>query len=121
MIHLMKIAFYYYETMSVGTIEDDFVMPTTHYDDYDYGDNDTSYDLENLFGNNLEKYDNNDCYTIGAIHAIDDESDYLEEIANDMENYKLGDDGCENPFASENEDDMFENIFATNYAYPLDL
>ena len=48
-------------------------------------DNDTSYDLENLFGTCLEEYDN--CYTIGAIHTIDDESDY----AYDMKRPKLGD------------------------------
>ena len=41
---------FYDDTMSVGTIDDDFVMPTTYYDDHDWGDNyDTSCDLENLF------------------------------------------------------------------------
>ena len=64
--------------------------------DDDFGEN--TYDLENLFGTNLGKYDNNDFYNIGAIHAIDDKSDYLEEIANDMQSYKLGDDIYENPF-----------------------
>ena len=57
-------------------------------------DNDTSYDLENLFGTCLEEYDN--CYTIGAIHTINDESDY----AYDMKRPKLGDDMF-------NEDDIF--------------
>ena len=33
-----------------------------------------SYDLEDLFGTFLEEYDN--CYTIGAIHTINDEGDY---------------------------------------------
>ena len=47
-------------------------------------DNDTSYDLENLFGTCLEEYNN--CYTIGAIHAINDESDY----AYDMKSTSLG-------------------------------
>ena len=41
--------------MSVGTIEDAFVVPTSCYDDYDCGDDfDSSYDLENLFGTNWE-------------------------------------------------------------------
>ena len=62
-------------------------------------DNDTSYDLENLFGTCLEEYDN--CYTIGAIHTINDESDYTY----DMKRPKLGD-------AMFDEDDVFENIFA---------
>ena len=61
-------------------------------------DNDTSYDLENLFGTCLEEYDN--CYTIGAIHTINYESDY----AYDMKRPKLGD-------AMFDEDDAFENIF----------
>ena len=62
-------------------------------------DNDTSYDLKNLFGTGLEEYDN--CYTIGAIHTINDESDY----ANDMKRPKHGD-------AMFDEDDVFDNIFA---------
>ena len=62
-------------------------------------DNDTSYDLKNLFGTCLEEYDN--CYTIGAIYTINDESDY----AYGMKRPKLGD-------AMFNEDDVFENIFA---------
>ena len=57
-------------------------------------DNDTSYDLENLFGTCLEEYDN--CYTIGAIHTINEESDY----AYDMKRPNLGD-------ATFNEDDIF--------------
>ena len=42
---------FYGDTMSVGTIDDDFVMPTKdYYDDHDWGDNyDASFDLENLF------------------------------------------------------------------------
>ena len=67
------------------TLDDGFVLPITCYDDYDWEDNDTSYDLENLFGTCLEEYDN--CYTIGAIHTIDDESDY----AYDMKRPKIGD------------------------------
>ena len=62
-------------------------------------DNDTSYDLENLFGTCLEEYDN--CYTIGAIHSINYESHY----AYDMKRPKLGD-------AMFDEDDVFENIFS---------
>ena len=61
-------------------------------------------------GTNLKNYDDNDCYTIGAIHAINDESDYLEGDANDMQNHKLGDDVFD-------ESDMFENVFATNNGY----
>ena len=81
------------------TLDDDLVMPIACCDDYDWEDNDTSYDLENLFGTCLEQYDN--CYTIGAIHTINDESDY----AYDMKRPKLGD-------AMFDENDMFENIFA---------
>jgi hypothetical protein len=88
------------------TIEDDFVMPITCCDNYDWEDNDVSYDLENLFGTYLE-YDNSVCYTIGAIHAINDENDY----ANDMQNHKLGD-------AMFDEYDMLENLFAENNVYP---
>ena len=57
---------FYGDTMSVGTIEDDFVMPTTYYDDHDWGDNyDTSCDLENLFESYDESIiDNNVCNTI---------------------------------------------------------
>ena len=47
----------------------------------------------------MEEYDN--CYTIGAIHTINYESDY----AYDMKRPKLGD-------AMFDEDDTFENIFA---------
>ena len=80
-------------------LDDDLVMPIACCDDYDWEDNDTSYDLENLFGTCLEEYDN--CYTIGAIHTINDESDY----AYDMKMAKLGD-------AMFDENDMFENLFA---------
>ena len=45
--------------------------------------------------------DDNNCYTIGAIHAINDESDY----AYDTKRPKLGE-------AMFDEDDIFENIFA---------
>ena len=58
------------------TLEDDFVMPITCCDNYDWEDNDTSYNLEILFGTNLVNYDDNNCYAIGAIHTIKDESDY---------------------------------------------
>src|SRR3954463_7010649 len=54
--------------------DDDLVMPIACCDDYDWEDYDTSYDLENLFGTCLEEYDN--CYTIDAIHTINDENDY---------------------------------------------
>ena len=36
------------------TLDDDFIMPIACCDDYDWEDNDTSYDLENLFGTCLE-------------------------------------------------------------------
>ena len=85
--------------MEGDALDDDLVMPTTCCDDYDWEDNDTSYDLENVFGTCLEEYDN--CYTIGAIHTINDESDY----AYDIKSSKLGD-------AMFEEDDVFENIFA---------
>src|SRR3989337_2355240 len=81
-------------------------MPIACCDDYAWEDNDTSYDLENLYGTNLEEYDNN-CYTIGAIHTIDDNSDN----ANDMQTNKLGD-------AMFDWNDMFENLFAANNVYP---
>jgi hypothetical protein len=90
-----------YGTMSEETIEDDFVMPITHRDDNDWENNDPSYNLKNLFGTNLENCDDNNCYTIGAIHTINDESDY----AYDMQSHKLGD-------AMFDENDMFENLFA---------
>ena len=45
--------------------------------------------------------DDDNCYTIGAIHTINDESDY----AYDMKRPKLGD-------AMFDENDMFENLFA---------
>ena len=61
--------------------------------------NDTSYNLENLFGTCLQEYDN--CYTIGAIHTINDESDY----AYDIKRPKLGD-------AMFDENDIFEYLFA---------
>ena len=45
--------------------------------------------------------DGDNCYTIGAIHSINDESDY----ANDMKRARLG-------YAMFDENDMFENIFS---------
>ena len=45
--------------------------------------------------------DDDNCYNIGAIHTINDESDY----AQDMKRPKLGD-------AMFDENDMFENLFA---------
>ena len=35
-------------------LDDDLVMPIAYCDDYDWEDNDTSYDLETLFGTCLE-------------------------------------------------------------------
>ena len=81
-------------------------MPIACCDDYDWEYNETSYDLENLYGTNLEEYDNS-CYTIGAIHTIDDNSDN----ANDMQTNKLGD-------AMFDWNDMFENLFAANNVCP---
>ena len=49
----------------------------------------------------ITHYDDGNCYTIGATHTINDESDY----AYDMKRPKLGD-------AMFDENDMFENIFA---------
>ena len=49
----------------------------------------------------ISNCDDDNCYTIGAIHNINDESDY----AYDMKRPKLGD-------AMFDEDDVFENIFA---------
>ena len=83
------------------------VLPITHCDDYDWESNDTCYNLENLFGTILENCDDNNCYTIGAIHTINDESDY----AYDMQSHKLGDDMFD-------ENDMFENLFAAINVYP---
>ena len=48
----------------------------------------------------ITHYDDDNCYTIGAIHTINDESDY----AYDMKRPKLGD-------AMFDENDIFENIF----------
>ena len=80
-------------------LDDDFVMPITCCDDYDWENNDTSYNLGNLFGTNLGNYDDSNCYTIGSIHTINDESYY----AYDMPSHKLGD-------AMFDENDMFENV-----------
>ena len=96
-----------YGIMSEEIIEDEFVMPITHCDDYDWGSTDTCYNLENLFGTSLENCDDNNCYTIGVIHTINDENDY----AYDMQSYKLGD-------AMFDENDMFENLFAAINACP---
>ena len=96
-----------YGTMSERTIDDDFVMPIACCDNYDWEDNDTSYNLGNLFGTNLGNYDDSNCYTIGAIHTINDESNY----ACDMPSHKLGD-------AMFNENDMFENSFAAIHVCP---
>ena len=84
--------------MDDDTLDDYFIMPTICCDEDDWEDNDTPYNIENHFGTNLENYDHNNCYTIGAIHAIDD-------YANDMQTHKLGD-------AMFDENDMFENLFA---------
>ena len=96
-----------YGTMSESTIDDDFVMPIACCDDYDWEDNDTSYNLGNHFGTNLRNYDDSNCYTVGAIHTINDESDY----AYDMPSHKLGD-------AMFDENDMFENLFAAINVFP---
>ena len=76
-------------------------MPIACCDDYDWEDNDTYYNLGNLFGTNLGNYDDSNCYTIGDIHTINDESDY----AYDMPSHKLG-------VAMFGENDMFENLLA---------
>ena len=91
--------------MEDDDIEYDFVMPNACCHDYAWEDNDVFYDLENLFGTCLEEYDNNVCYIIGAIHAID-KNDY-----DDMQNHKFGD-------ATFDEYEMFEDLFAENNACP---
>ena len=57
---------FYCDIMSVGTIDDVFVMPTTYCNDHDWGDNyDACFDLENLFESHDEYViDNNVCNTI---------------------------------------------------------
>ena len=82
-------------------LDDDFVMPIACCDNYDWEHKDTSYNLENPFGTNLKFCDDNNCYTIGAIHTINGESDY----ANDMQRHKLGD-------VMFDENDMFESLLA---------
>ena len=91
--------------MEGDDIEHDFVIPNTLCNAYDWEDNDINYDLEYLFSTCLEEYDNDVCYTIGAIHAIDAND------CDDMQNHKLGD-------AMFNEYDMFEDLFAGNNACP---
>ena len=49
----------------------------------------------------MGNYDDSNCYTVVAIHTINDESDY----AYDMPSHKLGD-------AMFDKNDMFENLFA---------
>ena len=65
-----------HETIIVedDALDDDLVMPIAC-DYYDWEDNDTSYNPQNLFGTNLGNYDDNNCYTVGAIHTINDEND----------------------------------------------
>ena len=41
-------------SVDVDTLDDYFVMPTTCCDEDDWEDNDTPYNIENLFGTNLE-------------------------------------------------------------------
>ena len=72
--------------MEDDALDDDFVMPIVCCDNYDWEDNDTSYNLGNLFGTNLGNYDDSNCYTVGSIHTINDESDY----AYDIPSHKLG-------------------------------
>ena len=40
--------------MEDDALDDDFAMPIACYDDYDWEDNDTSYNIGNLFGTNWE-------------------------------------------------------------------
>ena len=90
--------------MEDDDIEYDFLIPTCC-NDYDWEDNDIPYDLENLFSTCFEEYDNNACYTIGAIHAIDKNG------CDDMQNHRLGD-------ATFDEYDMFDDLFSGNNACP---
>ena len=100
---------YYLDVKSIGTIEEDYVMPVTYCDDHDW-ENNTTYDLENLFGTNFENDDIDNCYTVGNIHVSSNHN---------VENPKLGDDGFENPFGIESHDDLFTKIYAWKDDYPL--
>ena len=81
---------FYCDTMSVGTIDDDFVMPTTYYDDHDWGDNyDASCDLENLFEPHDESITyNNICNIIesgfGRVSTLGKKNPTMLEIFNLM-------------------------------------
>ena len=47
-------------------LDDDLVMPIACCDDYDWEDNDTYYNLGNLFGTNLGNYEHSNCYCWGT-------------------------------------------------------
>ena len=98
---------YYCDVKSVGTIEDDYFMPTTEFDDHDWDNDDTTYNLETIFGTNSENGDIKNCYAIISTHVPSND---------DMESFKIGDDGFENTFDIYNV--MFENYFANNYNCP---
>ena len=87
-------------------------MPITYYNDHDWENDNTTYDLENLFGTNFENDDIDNCYTVGNIHVSSNHN---------IENPKLGDEGSvnafsindeivENSFASKHDDDLFAKI-----------
>ena len=98
---------YYCDVKSVGTIEDDYFMPTTEFDDHEWYNDDTTYNLETIFGTNVENDDIKNWYAISTTHVPSND---------DMESFKLGDVGFENTFDIYNV--MFENYLASNYNCP---
>ena len=74
---------------------------------HEWDNDDTTYNLETIFGTNSENDYINNCYAISSTHLPSN---------NDMESFKLRDDGFENTFAIYNV--MFENYFASNYNCP---
>ena len=113
---------YYLDTKSIGTIEDDY-MSVTSCSDHDW-ENETTFDIENLWGTNSENDDVNNVYTISTIHV---------PYNDDMESSKLGDEVFENPFATDDyiiktspsskiNEDMFtnEHTLEDNYSIAYD-
>ena len=48
--------------MEDDALDDNFVMPIACSDDYDWEDNDASYNLGNIFDTNLGNYDDSNLY-----------------------------------------------------------
>ena len=78
-------------------------------DDHDW-ENNTTYDLEILFGTNFENDDIDNCYTVENINV---------SYNRNVENPKIGDVGFENSFRIESHDDLFTKIYAWKDDYPL--